>query len=420
MAHTFETSEILKNVVGVKTNGTGAMLHTKDPSAPDDESPEGHYFYNPKGVVLTLDRGAHNIASMRVGPTHSASNVALIDSPQSPMTCLVTKLRDPEARTSQTRVFCKSDSKSLSLDTALFGGSGHMGLLRSIDFKDEDQIIANLYNDWHIDINEPLEERHRVVQSPSEAQQEENERKLARMGYIAEVVKQQLSEATILRIHEEARHNVDDLPDVLYRKVNSDYLINCLIHGGCINSSGLNSWEDKWIRGTYTADVDEDPNRPPVLSFSEHYLDSCDLYTPKHRKEVTMVMKKPQSACGIRMKYYPQYASGAPVEDESTLYAMNVVDHIEHTCPECACIDEKFVRGHAQSSAWQSEDEIVATQCDSGRFYFEPEDVLYLVVETQCGVDFDEIKGKLEEEGLTEYLPKLIPYEEFKENTNLK
>ena len=252
-----------------------------------------------------------------------------------------------------------------------------------------------------------------MIQLANRDQQETNYRTYTQRYFVEDALRQRIAGRVRESIEDEARRNVDEIPDVVYRKVNSGYLYDCLANGGCVNSSGLNSWQRQVI---FDERIKEDPRNPPQLSFSEEYLDQCDIKTPMDRKEVTMVMKIPRRSCPLRLQYPGDEVIPPEKMDEHYYYPVAVRSHIDKTNPMCNCIDEHYVRSHGQSPLgdYRVEKEIIITECDSSRVRFDVDDILHLVVDTQCGVDVDKIRDNVSRVA-PEYADRVISHEEWKE-----
>jgi len=299
----------------------------------------------------------------------------------------------------------------MPLDAFLYGNYRsrfHMpGVLRKLDFDGFDTVMKAVHEDLGVNPEESLDVRHKVIQANSPKIEAENIDRFARVGFIRDILREHTDEEVRARIESEVRKNTETIPPVLYRKVNTQYLGYCLKRGGFVNSSGNNSFET--LQRNQISHIVEDPNDPPIVSYSREYIDSCDLVTPTHRKEITIVMNPPENACAMHMKYNP---AGTDVGNEQVLYNIEAARCMEKKSG-CECINEEFVTFNAQTNSWHGEKEVVATECNSGIIHFKPDDIVSLVVETQCGVDFDKTVETFENLDLHEYIPKLVRYEDW-------
>lgn len=409
MVKTYSEAEIIHNVIEVSTFRNGAKLAHLD--RVEDDAYDARYTHvsNVDGVDVQIHPNAHMLQEVDATVDGFGSTRLYVNSRHAPMTCAISR-PNTQYDTRKTLVHCTPDTKDIDLEDLVAGVRGYRGLFSGLGFDAESQGFKNLYHDLGVAESEPLFRRHHLIQLANQDARSKNEIDYSRRYFIEDEIRSRLESEVQERIEEEARRNVDDMPDVVYRKVNTKYLLDCLYSGGCVNSSGNNSWSNYIIRGEH---VREDPRNPPELSFSEKYLDRCDLVTPPERQEVTMVMRVPETSCPLRVKYAKR-SEDLYNTDEGALYPIAVRKHIEEACPACDCIDEAYVKNHGQSASWESEHEIVATECNSGRVRFKPDDILHLVVETQCGVDFEKTKEDISLVA-PEYADRVISFEEWKE-----
>ena len=409
MVKTYSEAEIVDNVVEISTYRNGVRLAHLDRLEDDLYDARTTHVSNVDGVDVRIVPQTHTLQEIDSTVDESGFPKLTVNSRHAPMTCAISR-PNTQYDNRKTLVSCTPDTKEIDLEDLMTGMRGYRGLFNGLGLDAERQGLQNLYHDLNVDSSEPLHRRHRLIQLANQDVRNQNRIDYSRIYFIEDEIRSRLETKVQDRIKEEARHNVDDMPDVVYRKVNSGYLLDCLVNGGCFNSSGVNSWSNYRSDGKYPR---EDPRNPPQLSFSERYLDSCELFTPPERQEVTMVMRIPKTACPLRMKYADR-GEDLYATDEGALYPIAVRKHIEETCPACDCIDEAYVKNHGQSASWESEDEIIITQCNSGRVNFDPDDILHLVVETQCGVDFEKVKEDISLVA-PEYADRVISFEEWQE-----
>lgn len=409
MVRTYSETEIIDNVTEISAAPRGATLAYLNSPTDDFYDTQHRSVSNSEGVTIEIHPQTHMFQEIEMKVDASGTPGTYINSRHAPMTCVIAR-PNKQYDNRKTVVNCSPNTKEFDLESVLTGMKGLKGIFDGMGLDTEEKGIRNLYDDLGIDETEPLYQRHRLVQLASPEEQEKNRTHYTRRFFVEDEIRSRLSAAVTSAIEKEARHNVDDMPPIVYRKVNTRYLLDCLYHGGCVNSSGPNSWSRYQQLGE---PVREDPRNPPELSFSEEYLDRCDLATPAERQEVTMVMRIPKTACPLRVKY-AERSEDLYDTDEGYLYPIAVRKHIEEVCPACDCIDEMYVKNVGQTAAWKSERELVVTECNSGRVRFEPDDVVHLVVETQCGVDFEKVK---EEVSLVapDYADRVISFEEWTE-----
>lgn len=409
MVKTYSEAYIVDNVVEASTYRNGVRLAHLDRLEDDLYDAQSTHVSNVDGVDLRITPQTHMFQEIDSTVDGFGFPKLLVNSRHAPMTCAISR-PNTQYDNRKTLVSCTPDTKEIDLEDLVTGMRGYRGMFNGLGLDAEETGIKNLYHDLRVDHDEMLFRRHRLAQLANQDVKAQNRVDYSRTYFIEDEIRSRLETKVQDRIEEEARHNVDDMPDVVYRKVNSGYLLDCLGEGGCINSSGRNSWSHYGLDGKYPR---EDPRNPPQLSFSDKHLDQCELYTPRERQEVTMVMRIPKTACPLRMKY-ANSSDELYATDEGALYPIAVRKHIEEACPACDCIDEAYVTNHGQSASWKFENEIIVTQCDSGRVNFEPEDIIHLVVETQCGVDFEKVKEDISLVA-PEYADRVISFEEWKE-----
>lgn len=409
MVKTYSEAYIVDNVVEASTYRNGVRLAHLDRLEDDLYDAQSTHVSNVDGVDLRITPQTHMFQEIDSTVDGFGFPKLLVNSRHAPMTCVVSR-PNTQYDKRKTLVQCSPDTKEIDLEDLVTGMRGYRGMFNGLGLDAEETGIKNLYRDLRVDHGEQLFRRHRLAQLANQDVKAQNRVAYSRTYFIEDEIRSRLESEVQERIEEEARRNVDDMPDVVYRKVNTKYLLDCLYNGGCVNSSGNNSWSNYIIRGEH---VREDPRNPPELSFSEKYLDQCELITPAERQEVTMVMRVPETSCPLRVKYAKR-SEDLYNTDEGALYPIAVRKHIEEACPACDCIDEAYVTNHGQSASWKSENEIIVTQCDSGRVNFEPEDIIHLVVETQCGVDFEKVKEDISLVA-PEYADRVISFEEWKE-----
>jgi len=409
MVKTYSEAYIVDNVVEASTYRNGVRLAHLDRLEDDLYDAQSTHVSNVDGVDLRITPQTHMFQEIDSTVDGFGFPKLLVNSRHAPMTCAISR-PNTQYDNRKTLVSCTPDTKEIDLEDLVTGMRGYRGMFNGLGLDAEETGIKNLYHDLRVDHDEMLFRRHRLAQLANQDVKAQNRVDYSRTYFIEDEIRSRLETKVQDRIEEEARHNVDDMPDVVYRKVNSGYLLDCLGEGGCINSSGRNSWSHYGLDGKHPR---EDPRNPPQLSFSDKHLDQCELYTPRERQEVTMVMRIPKTACPLRMKY-ANSSDELYATDEGALYPIAVRKHIEEACPACDCIDEAYVTNHGQSASWKFENEIIVTQCDSGRVNFEPEDIIHLVVETQCGVDFEKVKEDISLVA-PEYADRVISFEEWKE-----
>ena len=409
MVQTYSEAEIVDNVVEISTYRNGARLAYLNRVEDDLYDAQSKHVSNVDGVDIKISPQAHMLQDIEGIVDGFGATRLYINSRHAPMTCAISRPnRQYDER--KTQIHCSPDTKDINVEDLMTGMRGYTGVFNGIGLDAEEKGLHNLYHDLGVDESEPLFRRHHLIQLANQDVKRTNRIHYSRRYNIEDEIRSRLEHEVQEAVAEEARRNVEDIPKVIYRKVNTKYLFDCLYNGGCVNSSGNNSWSNYTIRGEH---VREDPRNPPQLSFSEKHLDRCELITPAERQEVTMVMRPPKTSCPMRVKYAKR-SEDLYATDEGALYPIAVRKHIEEVCPMCDCIDEAYVKNHGQSASWESEHEIIVTECNSGRVRFEPEDILHLVVETQCGVDFEKTKNDISLIA-PEYTDRVISFEEWQE-----
>jgi hypothetical protein len=398
-------------VIGVRISERDAIISYLE--SPDDpvRDQETHMVRNPNGIVFNIQPGSSRFDEVAVKTNELWEQRTTIRSQKAPLTCTVTGL-NKNYGDKRTIIDCSADTREVPTGSILSSYGGFSDLPdtteRSIGLRGRENLQNLLGTRLTSSKNRP-----ELIQLANRDQQETNYRTYTQRYFVEDALRQRIAGRVRESIEDEARRNVDEIPDVVYRKVNSGYLYDCLANGGCVNSSGLNSWQRQVI---FDERIKEDPRNPPQLSFSEEYLDQCDIKTPMDRKEVTMVMKIPRRSCPLRLQYPGDEVIPPEKMDEHYYYPVAVRSHIDKTNPMCNCIDEHYVRSHGQSPLgdYRVEKEIIITECDSSRVRFDVDDILHLVVDTQCGVDVDKIRDNVSRVA-PEYADRVISHEEWKE-----
>ena len=411
MVKAYPETTILKNVIGVRISERDAIISYLE--SPDDpvRDQETHMVRNPNGIVFNIQPGSSRFDEVAVKTNELWEQRTTIRSQKAPLTCTVTGL-NKNYGDKRTIIDCSADTREVPTGSILSSYGGFSDLPdtteRSIGLRGRENLQNLLGTRLTSSKNRP-----ELIQLANRDQQETNYRTYTQRYFVEDALRQRIAGRVRESIEDEARRNVDEIPDVVYRKVNSGYLYDCLANGGCVNSSGLNSWQRQVI---FDERIKEDPRNPPQLSFSEEYLDQCDIKTPMDRKEVTMVMKIPRRSCPLRLQYPGDEVIPPEKMDEHYYYPVAVRSHIDKTNPMCNCIDEHYVRSHGQSPLgdYRVEKEIIITECDSSRVRFDVDDILHLVVDTQCGVDVDKIRDNVSRVA-PEYADRVISHEDWKE-----